>query len=83
MPSTIEIYYANQAAQTARDRLKRCARDLENQAEQRPANERQWLNDRHNLCLQAADAAEEYAAAHRQLAAALLSAANAITESPK
>lgn len=79
MPTTIEIHHATKACLAARERLKRCARDLENQPEQRPANERQWLTDRCNLCLKAADAADEYAAAHRQLAAALLSAAGTIT----
>lgn len=83
MPTTIEIHHATQACLAARDRLKRCARDLENLTEQRPANERQWLTDRCNLCLQTADAADAYATAHRQLAAALLSAANTVTEGTK
>ena len=81
MPTTIQIYHATQVCLAARERLKQCERHLENQPEQRPANERQWLTHRRNLCLRAADAADEYAAAHRQLAAALLSATNTVTDS--
>ena len=80
MPTTIQIHHAAQSCLAARERLKQCERHLENQPEQRPANERQWLTDRCNLCLRAADAADAYATAHRQLAAALLSAANTVTE---